>query len=99
MPSPVAVSVGLTEGEREQLESWSRRRTSSQALALRCRIVFAASEGLKNREIAERLGISATTVTKWRSRFAVHRLDGLLDEPRPGRPRTVRDEQVEEVIR
>lgn len=98
MPSPVAVSVGLTEGERVQLESWSRRRTSSQALALRCRIVLAASEGLKNREIAERLGISATTVTKWRSRFAEHRLDGLLDEPRPGRPRTVRDEQVEEVI-
>lgn len=98
MPSPVAVPVGLTEGEREQLESWSRRRTSAQALVLRCRIVLAASEGLKNREIAERLGISATTVTKWRSRFAEHRLDGLLDEPRPGRPRTVRDAQVEEVI-
>ncbi len=98
MPSPVAVLVGLTEGEHEQLESWSRRRTSAQALALRCRIVLAASEGLKNREIAERLAISATTVTKWRSRFAEHRLDGLLDEPRPGRPRTVSDAQVEEVI-
>ena len=98
MPSPVAVPVELTVGEREQLDSWSRRRTSAQALALRCRIVLAAAEGLKNREIAERLGVSATTVTKWRSRFAEHRLDGLLDEPRPGRPRTVNDAQVEEVI-
>ncbi len=98
MPSPVAVSIELTAGEREQLESWSRRRNSAQALALRCRIVLAAAEGLNNRQIGEQLGVSRPTVTKWRSRFAADRLDGLVDEPRPGRPRTVSDAQVEEVI-
>jgi transposase len=80
------------------LEAWARRRTSAQALALRSRIVLLAAEGLSNTEIARRLGISRPPVTKWRSRFAEHRLDGLVDEPRPGRPRTVTDEQVEEVI-
>ena len=60
--------------------------------------MLAAAAGLKNTEIAARLGVSRPTVTKWRTRFAEHRLDGLLDEPRPGRPRTITDEQVEEVI-
>ena len=58
----------------------------------------AAAEGLKNTEIAERLGVRHATVGKWRKRFAEHRLDGLLDEPRPGQPRKITDEQVEEVI-
>jgi transposase len=98
MPFPVAVPIELVEGEREQLQSWSRRRTSAQALALRSRIVLAAAEGLKNTEIAERLALDISTVRKWRNRFAGDRLDGLVDEPRPGRPRTVSDAQVEEVI-
>jgi transposase len=98
MPNPKAVELVLSDEEREQLESWSRRRTSAQSLALRARIVLAGAEGLKNTEIAERLGISRTTVATWRSRFAEQRLDGLVDEPRPGRPRTVSDAQVEEVI-
>jgi transposase len=98
MPSPFAVPIELTEGEREQLQSWSRRHTSAQALALRARIVLAASEGPKNTEIAQALGVGVSTVRKWRNRFAVQRLDGLLDEPRPGRPRTVTDAQVEAVI-
>jgi transposase len=98
MPNPVAVAIELTEGEREQLEGWARRRTSAQALAQRSRIVLAAAEGLKNTEIAERLGVNRAMAAKWRSRFAAHRLDGLLDEPRPGRPRTVTDANVEEVI-
>jgi transposase len=98
MPSPVAVEVVLGEAEREQLESWARRAKSAQALAQRSRIVLAAAEGLKNTEIARRLGLDHATVRKWRSRFAVNRLDGLVDEPRPGRPRTVTDAQVEEVI-
>ena len=80
------------------MQAWARRRTSAQALAERSRIVLSASEGLKNTEIAERLGVNRTTAAKWRSRFAEQRLDGLLDEPRPGRPRTVSDAQVEEVI-
>jgi transposase len=98
MPSPVAVEIELSDVEREQLEAWARRRKSAQAVALRSRIVLLAAEGLRNTAIAERLAVTRPTVTRWRSRFAEHRLDGLLDEPRPGRPRTVSDEQVEQVI-
>jgi transposase len=81
-----------------QLEAWTRRRTSAQALAQRSRIVLLAAEGLKNTEIAQRLEINRGMAAKWRSRFAEHRLDGLTDEPRPGRPRTITDEQVDAVI-
>jgi len=98
MPHPVAVAIELCDEERAQLEVWTRRRTSAQALAQRSRIVLLAFEGLKNTEIADRLGISRATAAIWRARFAEHRLDGLLDEPRPGRPRTITDEKVEEVI-
>jgi transposase len=93
-----AVRIELTEDERAQLEAWARRRTSAQALAARSRIVLLAADGRNNSEIAQRLGVYRPMVRKWRSRFAEHRLDGLTDEPRPGRPRTVTDEQVEEVI-
>jgi transposase len=98
MPSSVAVRIDLTSEERAQLEAWARRRTTAQALAQRSRIVLAAADGLKNTEIAERLGVGRPMVTKWRNRFAADRLDGLVDEPRPGRPRTITDEQVEEVV-
>src|SRR5215204_5583543 len=98
MPPNVAVAIELSEQERAQLEVWTRRRTSAQALAQRSRIVLLAAEGLKNTEIAERLEINRAMAAKWRSRFAVHRLDGLTDEPRPGRPRTISDEQVDAVI-
>ena len=98
MPIATPVSIELTDDERAQLESWARRRTSAQALALRSRIVLFAADGLNNTEIAERLGVHRPMVRKWRSRFAEDRLDGLCDEPRPGRPRTISDDQVEEVI-
>jgi transposase len=98
MPTPVPVVVELTETERAQLESWARRRSSAQALALRSRIVLLADEGLNNTEIAARMGVAVSSARKWRNRFAEHRLDGLLDEPRPGRPRTITDDKVEEVI-
>src|SRR5215213_3493502 len=98
MPTPVAVAIELSDDERARLEAWTRRRTSAQALAQRARIVLLAAEGLANTEIAERLGVARATAATWRARFAEHRLDGLLDEPRPGRPRTITDEQVEEVI-
>jgi transposase len=98
MPSSAAVAVVLSDEERDELERWTRRRSSAQGLALRARIVLLAGEGLTNTQIAQRLGISRPPVTKWRKRFAEHRLDGLTDEPRPGRPRTIGDEQVEEVI-
>ena len=84
--------------ERETLERWARRPKSAQALALRCRIVLAAAEGRSNSEIAAELGCNADTVGKWRARFARRGLDGLHDEPRPGKPRTISDEDVERVI-
>ena len=98
MPISAAVGIELSDEERTALERWARRPSSAQALALRSRIVLAAAEGLTNSEIARRLAITRPTATKWRSRFAEYRLDGLLDEPRPGRPRTITDDQVEEVI-
>jgi transposase len=98
MPSPKAVEIALSDTEREQLESWARRRKSAQALAQRSRIVLAAATGKPNTEIAAELGVGRPMVTKWRSRFAEGRLDALIDEPRPGRPRTISDAQVEEVI-
>lgn len=98
MPNPRAVELVLSDGEREQLEAWARRRLSAQALATRSRIVLAAAEGLSNTQIAQRLGVHRNTARAWRGRFVVERLDGLVDEPRPGRPRTVTDAKVEEVI-
>jgi transposase len=88
----------LTSDEAEQLERWVRRRKSAQALALRSRIVLACASGLTNKEVAAQLGVSMPTVGKWRSRFVESRLDGLMDEPRPGRPPTITAEQVEDVV-
>src|SRR3954452_365150 len=98
MPDPRAVVIELSASEREQLESWSRRRTSAQALAERARIVLAAADGLNTSEIARRLGVNVSTARRSRNRFAQHRLDGLTDEPRPGQPRRITDAQVGEVI-
>src|SRR6476661_6234132 len=90
--------VVLSGDEREVLERWARRLSSAQALALRCRIVLAAAEGRASREIAAELGCNADTDGRWRGRFARRGLDGLHDEPRPGKPRSISDEQVERVI-
>src|SRR3954464_14810888 len=98
MPSSVLSPVALSAAERAQLESWTRRRTSAQALALRSRIVLLAADGRNNIAIARELGIHRNVAGKWRSRFLQDRLDGLVEEPRPGRPRTITDDQVEEVI-
>jgi transposase len=91
-------AIVLSGEEREVLERWARRPKSSQALAFRCRIVLAAAEGRSSIQIADELRCTASTVGKWRVRFAARRLDGLHDEPRPGKPRTISDEQVERVI-
>ena len=98
MPYPVAAEVVLTDDERGVLQAWSRRAKSANALAMRARIVLAAADGLGNTAIAHELGIAVSSARKWRSRFLAVRLEGLTDEPRPGRPRTVTDEQVEAVI-
>ena len=90
--------IVLSDDERETLERWARRRKTQQALALRCRIVLAAAEGATNQQIAKKLECNPVTVGKWRTRFAEKRLDGLMDEPRPGQPRKITDEIVEQVI-
>jgi transposase len=95
---PAAVSIELTDDERVSLQRWARRRRSAAGLAQRSRIVLACAEGQTNAAVAERIGVSVPTVRRWRGRFAERRLDGLLDEPRPGRPREISDAQVEDVI-
>src|SRR3954452_4779103 len=88
----------LTDEEREQLQAWARRRTSSQALAQRSRIVLACAAGADNKTVAAQERVGAVVGGKWRRRVLERRFDGLVDEPRSGRPRTITDEQVEEVI-
>jgi transposase len=80
------------------LQEWTRRRSTAQALALRARIVLACAEGQDNIDVAEQLGVTHQTVGKWRQRFVERRLDGLLDEPRPGGPRRISDAKIEDVI-
>jgi transposase len=92
------VEVVLGALERGVLERWARRLKSSQALALCCRVVLAAAVGELSKDIAVWLGCIDSTVGKWRGRFARHGLDGLHDEPRPGKPRSIGDEDVERVI-
>jgi transposase len=94
---PVAELV-LTDDEFETLRRWARRAKSSQALAQRCRIVLGCAAGNTNKQVAEDLGVSPQMVCKWRQRFVDKRLDGLADEPRPGAPRRITDEAVEEVV-
>jgi transposase len=94
---PVAAVV-LTDDERATLVRWSRRAKSAQFLALRSRIVLGCAEGKSNQQVAAQVGVWPQTVGKWRRRFLESGLDGLSDEPRPGAPRTISDEQVEAVV-
>ena len=90
--------VVLNESEREQLEAWTRRRKTAQALASRSRIILECATGVDSKAVAQRLSVSQQTVSKWRNRFALSRLDGLLDAPRSGAPRTIDDARVDAVI-
>jgi transposase len=96
---PKAVALELSEAERAELQRLLRRRGVGQALAQRARVVLACAEpGATNLGVAKRLGISRPTVAMWRKRFAEHRVEGLVDAPRPGAPRTIGDEAVERLV-
>ena len=91
-------ALELSVEENNRLVEWTRRHKTGQALALRSRIVLACAQGEANSAVAQRLWITPQTVGKWRQRFSERRLDGLLDEPRPGAPRTVNDAHIEQLI-
>ena len=88
MPGPRAVPIGLSDDERQHLEKTTRQLTAPQRLVQRSRVVLLSADGLSNAAIARELRCSRATVVTWRGRFAQHRLAGLSDEPRPGRPRS-----------
>ena len=92
------VALILTEDERRRLDSLAHRSRSAPHVARRARIILACAEGADSKVVARRLHVTPATVCKWRGRFVRRRLDGLFDEPRPGAPRTITDEQVEQVI-
>src|SRR5712671_5143804 len=94
-----AIAIELTAAERGELEGLASRRRTAQGLARRARIVLAAAAGLENQVIARTIGADANTVGKWRRRFAERRIEGLMDEPRPGAPRQIGDEEIAETIR
>lgn len=91
-------TLELSEDERGELQALARRRKTAQAAALRARIVLACAEGIENNTVAERLYVTKQTVSKCRGRFVRDRLDGLLDAPRSGAPRTIDDARVEAVV-
>jgi transposase len=99
MPSPILAPLVLSTEERDTLARWTRRPTTAQGLAFRARVILACAEGGSVSAVAARLDASRPTVGKWRSRFLRQRLDGLLDEPRPGAPRQIGDDAIEEVVR
>src|SRR5437868_3479146 len=90
--------IVLTTDERETLERWARRPTTAQAIALRARLVLRCAAGETATAIARDVHVTKQTVGKWRGRFLARRLDGLLDEPRPGVPRKITDAHVERVL-
>lgn len=99
MPRGMAAAViRLSPSERETLEGWARRYTTAHALAERARVILECAKGKTNLAVAERLPVSRSMVGKWRKRFAQRRVDGLLDEPRPGAPRRITDKDVERVV-
>ena len=91
-------SLDSSEAEREKLRTIALRPKSAQAMVMRARIVLSCAAGLNNSQVAEKLQITGATVGKWRERFRQFRLEGLLDEPRVGAPRTITDRDIEDVV-
>ncbi len=99
MPSGrLALPIELTEVEENKLRLIASRPKAAQRDAQRAKIILKAAEGGTNKDIAQELGVDVTTVGKWRGRFALDRLDGLVDAPRSGKPRSIPDQKVEEVV-
>jgi putative transposase len=96
---PVKAELILSADEHAQLSTFARSRSLPAALSQRARIVLACAAGEANSAVARRFELTNATVGKWRSRFVKHRIAGLYDEIRPGRPRTIEDEQVARLIR
>jgi transposase len=90
--------LDLTRDEQEQLEQWARDCQGSRRLAMRARIVLSCQASYANRESAKRLNVTAQTVGKWRARFIAHGMQGLVDRPRSGAPRSISDALVEAVL-
>lgn len=97
--SRAAVEIELEASERRELMSLVRAQKTGQAKACWARIVLAAASVMENKAICVEVGADANTVSKWRRRFAAQRLDGLLDEPRPGAPRRIGDDEIADTIR
>ena len=86
--------LSLSAEERAYLERQVRRHRAARSFSDRCRIILRCSDGLANKEVGAELGFHEHTVGKWRRRFQADRVDGLRDEPRPGRPRSTRAVRV-----
>ena len=97
MGRPMAALI-LSDEERMFLERQVRRRAAALSLSDRCRMILRCADGLSNKAVAAEIGVREHTVGKWRQRFLRERIDGLADAPRPGRPRTIKDEKVADVV-
>ena len=97
-PGRTLPPLELSPTERETLNRWIAGEKTSHALAQRARLILACAQGCSNRDVSVQVGLSFQSVGMWRRRFVDRRLDGLLDEPRPGAPRKITDEDVERVI-
>src|SRR5579859_623560 len=94
----VPPTVSLSASDGALLESWARKHSMGQARAMRARIVLLAAQGMANGDIAEAVNTSQATVSKWRTRFVENGIDGLSDEPRPGAPRSISDDRVQQIV-
>ena len=91
--------VKLDERARAELESFSRSRSLAHALVLRAKLVLLAADGMRSGAIAAQLGLSRHTVGKWRGRFVAFGIEGLYDEYRSGRPRSIEDERISQLVK